>query len=82
MQYVYLTLAGKPSALDELSWYIRVLMGITPLKSLYLDGNSLLGVLFDLFKAFGYIESSNNIFIGKDPFSCMHAQHVMSYHLI
>ena len=41
-------------------------------------------MLFDLFKAFDYIESSrkSGIFTQKDPFSFMRAQHVMSYHLI
>ena len=41
-------------------------------------------LLYDLFKAFDYIESSHKsgIFTRKDPFFCMRAQHVMSYHLI
>jgi len=41
-------------------------------------------VLFDLFKAFDKFESGHksDIFIRKDLFSFMRAQHVMSYHLI
>ena len=40
-------------------------------------------LLFDLVKAFHYIESSHkfDIFIRKDLYSFMRAQHVMSYHL-
>ena len=41
-------------------------------------------LLFNLFKAFDYIESSHKtgIFTRKDPLSFMRAQHVMSYHLM
>ena len=56
---------------------------------LILDGNSEMCVhvgsmLFDLFKAFDYIESSHksDFFLRKDLFFIMRAQHVLSYHLI
>ena len=41
-------------------------------------------LLFDLFKALDQIESNNksDIFLRKDLFSFMRAQHVLSYHLI
>ena len=41
-------------------------------------------LLFDLFKALDYIESSHKsgIFTRKDSFSFMHAHHILSYFLI
>ena len=57
---------------------------------LILDGYSLscernaLYLLFDLFKAFDYIDNSHKsgIYTRKDPISFMRAQHALSYHLI
>ena len=57
---------------------------------LILDGNSEIAhaeeqsLLFDLCMTFDQIESSHksNYFLRKDLFSVMHAQHILSYHLI
>ena len=39
---------------------------------------------FTLLKAFGYIEKvvKSVFFVGKDLFYIIHAQHVLSYHLV
>ena len=39
-------------------------------------------MLLDLFKAFDYIVSSQMSAFSKDLFSFIHAQHILSYHLI